>query len=34
MVCFLGDISLLGIIVMIVLSIEMTGFLKGYTAHS
>lgn len=32
--CFLGDISLLGIIMMIVLSIEMTGFLKKYTAHS
>lgn len=33
-VCFLGDISLLDIIAMIVLSIEMSGFLKGYTAHS
>ena len=33
-VCFWGGIGLLGITVMLVLSVEMTGFLKGYAAHS
>lgn len=34
MVCFLGDISLLGIIMRLVLSIQMPGFLEGYPQHT
>lgn len=34
MVCFLGDLRLLGIIVKLVLSVQMTGSLKGYITRS